>query len=108
MAKTETFDEHWLDADGNPAGGVASSKGVCISWQNGPLGRGDERREPNGGFVENVIAHVISRLEHYQSTKFNCHENESALGHLRLAAHTLNRRTLRRDKADIEGTHKED
>ena len=60
MAKTETFDEHWLDDDGNPAGGVASSKGVCISWQNGPLGRGNERREPNGGFVENVIAHVIS------------------------------------------------
>ena len=50
------FEEHWSDKDGNPAGGVSSGRGFAISWQNGPLGRGVERREPNGAFVEDVIA----------------------------------------------------
>lgn len=44
--------ENWTDNDGNPAGGVVSGNGLCISWQNGPLGRGEERREPNGAFVK--------------------------------------------------------
>ena len=48
------------DADGNPAGGTVSGVGLSISWQNGPLGRGTERREPNGAFVEGVIAAAIS------------------------------------------------
>lgn len=60
------FEEHWCDADGNPAGGVSSGKGFVCSWQNGPLGRGNDRREPNGAFVEDVIQAVIGRIEFYQ------------------------------------------
>ena len=51
------FEEHWVDENGNPAGGVSTGKGLTISWQNGPLGRigTDERSEPNGAFVEDVV-----------------------------------------------------
>ena len=39
MAAQGFFDQHWLDMDGNPAGGVSTGKGFTISWQNGPLGK---------------------------------------------------------------------
>ena len=51
------------DDDGNPAGGMVRGVGLFIQWQNGPLGRGDERREPNGAFVETVIAAAKQRIE---------------------------------------------
>ena len=40
------------DTDTDPAGGFVHGKGFRIDWQNGPLGRGNERQEPNGAFVE--------------------------------------------------------
>lgn len=46
--------ENRVDADGNPAGGSLSGKGLSIEWQDGPLGRGADRKEPNGAFVETV------------------------------------------------------
>ena len=49
------MNEHWVDENGNPAGGITQGVGFTISWQNGPLGTGEERKEPNGAFVENVI-----------------------------------------------------
>jgi len=51
MSKIGHFSEHWRDDKGRPAGGVSSGRGFAISWQNGPLGRGNERRDPNGAFV---------------------------------------------------------
>ena len=80
------FSEHWHDEDGNPSGGVSSGRGFTISWQNGPLGRGNERQEPNGAFVEDVIQAVFRRIEHYQNSKFHCPENVDALLFLRKAA----------------------
>ena len=101
------FSENWLDENGNPAGGVASGRGFAISWQNGPLGRGNDRREPNGAFVEDVLAAVIHRIDFYEASKFACDENELALYHLRLAAAALDDRTRDREKRDVEGTHQE-
>lgn len=99
------FEEHWSDTNENPAGGVSSGRGFTISWQNGPLGRGNERREPNGAFVEDVISAVIGRIEFYQSSRFNCASNDEALFHLRKAADSLDARTREREIRDVEGTH---
>lgn len=99
------FEEHWSDAEGNPAGGTSSGRGFAISWQNGPLGRGDKRRMPNGAFVEDVLAAVIGRIDFYQSTKFACGENAEALYHLRRGAELLDARTRDREQRRVEGTH---
>jgi len=97
--------ENWTDQRGNPAGGVSFGTGFCISWQNGPLGRGDSRREPNGAFVEDVLDAVIKRIEFYQDSRFSCAENASALSALRTAAKFLDDRTRDRESRSVEGVH---
>ena len=97
--------EHRNDADGNPAGGSVSGTGINIEWQNGPLGRGEDRIEPNGAFVEGVIAAAIQRIAYYQATKFSCRENAIALTHLETALLWLNKRTAEREARQVEGTH---
>jgi len=47
--------ENLLDEWNNPAGGSVKGVGLDVVWQNGPLGRGENRKEPNGAFVETVI-----------------------------------------------------
>lgn len=97
--------------DGLPAGGFASAVGIGISWQNGPLGRGEDRREPNGAFVETVIAIAKDRIEFYQEAcggRFACKENEEAAYHLHQALMALETRTMRRERAGTEGTHEPD
>lgn len=96
---------HWTDSNGNPAGGVTQGTGFTISWQNGPLGRGDERREPNGAFVETVIKAAIDRLDFYQGSKFNCERNANALRKLHEALAELENRTAEREQRGVEGTH---
>ena len=100
-------EEHWHDPDGNPAGGMSCGVGFAISWQNGPLGRGKQRREPNGAFVESIIQAAIGRLQFYQSGKFNCEENRAALIFLDNAKEALQNRTKDREKRRVEGTHAE-
>jgi hypothetical protein len=100
------FSEHWKDEQGRPAGGVSTGRGFTISWQNGPLGRGNDRREPNGAFVEDVIQAVIRRIEFYQSTQFHCTDNADALKALQIAAEHLDNRTKNREAREVEGTHK--
>ena len=100
--------ENRVDENGNPAGGSLSGKGLSIEWQDGPLGRGEDRQEPNGAFVETVIAAAESRLEFYQEGKFACADNAEALDLLKQARAVLNRRTLRREAQGVEGTHKID
>lgn len=103
---SQTFkEEHWVDANGNPAGGVSTGTGFTISWQNGPLGRGAERKDPNGAFVETLIQAVIGRIEFYQDSKFNSVENAVALLNLENALIALQSRTARREEAGTEGTH---
>ena len=93
------------DDDGNPAGGYVSCTGMSIRWQDGPLGRGEDRIAPNGAFVESVIEAARQRLAFYQKGKFHCIENQSAIQYLNSALECLSDRTQRREAAGIEGTH---
>lgn len=93
------------DPDQNPTGGWVKGTGIDIKWQDGPLGRGEERKEPNGAFVEGVIAAAIQRLEFFQGSKFKSRENALAITKLEEALHWLNARTANREKRAIEGTH---
>ena len=97
--------ENHDDADGKPAGGWVHGIGLNINWQNGPLGRGDDREEPNGAFVETVIAAVIQRIEYYQAGEFSNLYNEAALTSLRGALSVLNTRTQEREERGVEGIH---
>jgi hypothetical protein len=96
---------HWNDREGRPEGGTTFGPGFTIGWQHGPLGRGDERQEPNGAFVETIIEAAKDRLEYYQSSQFACQENQQAIYHLTDALAILNTRTSRREAAGVEGTH---
>ena len=98
--------ENWVDNDGNPSGGYVYGTGIYIRWQNGPLGRGEDRQEPNGAFVETVIAAAADRIRFYQDSKYNCRENALALTKLEEALHWLNSRTQRREAEGTEGLHK--
>lgn len=99
--------ENWTDPDGNPHGGVVEGVGLNITWQQGPLGRPEDgtRIEPNGAFVETVIAAAVKRIQFYQDSKFNCRENAIALTHLETALLWLNKRTQDREERKVEGTH---
>ena len=105
-----------VDAEGMPAGGTVDLQsssffadgGLKIRWQDGPLGRGDDRRAPNGAFVETVIAAAKSRLEFYQTVcagRFACQANADAIEHLAEALLVLDARTQEREARAVEGTH---
>lgn len=98
---------HNSDANGNPAGGTTTGRGINIEWQNGPLGRSEDgtRIEPNGAFVEGVIAAAIDRLEYYQASKFKCRENALAITKLEEALMWCGYRTSKREAQKVEGTH---
>jgi len=97
--------DNFNDDQGRPAGGTVNGTGLSIVWQNGPLNRGAERLEPNGAFVETVIASALQRIQYYQQTQFSCRENALAVTKLEEALHCLNSRTQRREAAGTEGTH---
>lgn len=101
----EITEIHVLDDDGNPAGGQTGGVGILIDWQAGPLGRGTNRKEPNGAFVEGVIKAALGRLYFYQGTKFKCRENALAITKLEEALHWLNHRTQSRESRGVEGIH---
>jgi hypothetical protein len=101
----ELRQEHSTDAAGNPSGGTTVGRGLDIEWQDGPLSVDGVRREPNGAFVEGVIAAAIGRLEHYQGSKFACRENALAITKLEEALHWLGHRTANREARGVEGTH---
>lgn len=96
---------NWNDSNGNPEGGQSFGNGFAIAWQRGPLGRGENRQEPNGAFVEDVISACVDRLEFYQDGKFNCEANANALDCLYKALEYLNNRTADREARNVEGTH---
>ena len=97
--------QHNVDDHGRPAGGFTEGRGFRIDWQNGPLAVDGQRREPNGAFVEDVIAAAIGRIEHYQASEFHGLHNAVALGHLYAAAEALAERTRDREQRGVEGTH---
>ena len=99
--------QHFNDENDNPAGGTTSGRGISISWQKGPLGRSEDgtRIEPDGAFVEGVIAAALDRLEYYQASKFKCRENALAITKLEEALHWCGHRTAKREAQKVEGTH---
>jgi hypothetical protein len=101
----ECYVANYSDGEGRPAGGVVDGMGLSIRWQNGLLGRGPERKAPNGAFVETVIAVAAKRLEFYQEGPFACEENEIALRKLEEALDWLHTRTEDRERRGVEGTH---
>jgi hypothetical protein len=97
-----------VDENGNTTGGHVSGTGLSIEWQNGPLGRGPERQDPNGAFVETVIAAALQRIEFYQTAsngRFKCRENAVAITKLEEALMWLDKRTRARENRQVEGTH---
>lgn len=97
-----------VDEKGNPAGGYARGTGMEIEWQNGPLGRGDDRKAANGAFVETVLSVVLQRIEFYQTAaekKFACRENAIAITKIQEAMMWLDSRTKARESRQVEGTH---
>ena len=100
--------DNTLDEKGNPTGGTVEGVGLSITWQNGPLGRGNERVAPNGAFVEGCIEAARQRIAFYQSAsngRFACRENALAITKLEEALHWLNARTASREARGVEGTH---
>ena len=93
------------DENGMPFGGGAIGCGIEIKWQEGPLGRGDERKDPNGAFVETVIDIARQRIQYYQDSQFKCRENAIAITKLEEALMWLNKRTQDREIRNVEGTH---
>jgi len=96
--RSEILEAHNVDAEGRPAGGSTFGRGIEIHWQEGPLAVDGVRREPNGAFVEDVIAAALGRLYHYQETKFRCRENALAITKLEEALHWLDARTRDRQR----------
>ena len=96
-----------LDEKGNPTGGHVIGLGIYIYWQNGPLGRGDDRKLPNGAFIEDVIAACVDRLRFYETTRFACANNVDAIFHLESALEALAFRTKEREDRFVEGLHEE-
>jgi hypothetical protein len=104
----EISEWHHVDHQGYPAGGDTSGRGFMIRWQDGPLAVDGVRKEPNGAFVEDIIAAAIGRIEFYQTTaggRFACEENADALVALKEAALRLDDRTKAREARGVEGTH---
>ena len=95
-----------IDENGTPC--EIKGIGLSISWKKGALGRGDERRKPNGAFVETVLSAVLQRLESYQTAndgKFKCRENAIAITKIEEALLWLDKRTRDRESRKVEGTH---
>ena len=104
--RTNIDSSHYTGPGGNPTGGATWSIGLSIAWQRGPLGRGADRKKPNGAFAEDVIAAALDRIQFYQQTsagKFACRQN--AITKLKEALFWLNDRTEEREARRVEGTH---
>lgn len=93
------------NAAGDPTGGSVRSVGLRIDWQDGPLGRGTEKQEPNGAFTEDVILAAIQRLRFYNESKYRCRENSLAITHLEEALHWCQARHQERESRGVQGMH---
>lgn len=72
-----------------------------VHFQEGPI----KENGVNGVANEDLIAMVITRLEHFQSSEFRCRENDVAITKLEEALLWLRKRTMGREKRGIEGTN---
>jgi len=72
-----------------------------IHFQEGPI----KECGVNGVCNEDLIAMVITRLEHFQKSEFACRENALAITKLEEAMLWLRKRTMGREQRGVEGTH---
>jgi|SRR5690606_34371979 len=72
-----------------------------VHFQLGPI----KENGVNGVNNEDLIAMVICRLEHFQKSEFACRENALAITKLEEALLWLRKRTIGREKRNVEGTH---
>lgn len=72
-----------------------------VNFQEGPI----KERGVNGVCNEDLIAMVITRLEHFQKSEFSCRENSLAITKLEEALLWLRKRTMGRENRGVEGTH---
>ena len=73
-----------------------------INFQEGPI----KESGVNGVCNEDLIAMVITRLEHFQKSQFACRDNAVAITKLEEALLWLRKRTMARENRGVEGTHK--
>ena|SRR3989304_4198822 len=93
------------EVDGNPTGGYVSGIGLRIDWQNGPIGRGEDKQQPNGAFLQDVIEACITRLRYFQESKFKCRQNALAITKLEEALMWLQNRIEDRESREVQGTY---
>lgn len=59
----------------------------------------------NGVCNEDLIAMCIDRLDSFQASEFKCRENAIAITKLEEALMWLRKRTMGRERRNVEGTH---
>ncbi|AYJ75222.1 hypothetical protein BSP36_135 [Bacillus phage BSP36] len=72
-----------------------------IDFQSGPI----KENGVNGVMNEDLLAIVITRLQHFQNSEFSCRENEMALTKLEEALMWLNKRRDERKQRGVLGTN---
>lgn len=72
-----------------------------LRFQEGPI----KEHGVNGVTNEDLIAMVITRLDHFNQTDFRCRENSMAITKLEEALLWLRKRTVGRENRGVEGTH---
>ena len=72
-----------------------------IDFQEGPI----KECGVNGVNNEDLILMVLTRLNAFQETEFNCRENACAITKLEEALMWLRKRTMDREARGVEGTH---
>ena len=72
-----------------------------VHFQEGPI----KECGVNGVCNEDLIAMVITRLEHFQKSEFACRENALAITKLEESLLCLRKRTMGREKRGVEGTN---
>lgn len=72
-----------------------------VDFQEGPI----KECGVNGVCNEDLIAMVITRLEHFQKSEFKCRENALAITKLEEALLWLRKRTMGREVRGVEGTN---
>ena len=105
MSENKVRIRNTVDENGDPGGGTFTGRGLNGSFQDGPLGRGEKRKKPNGCFVEDLLMVAEARMQFYQGTRFACDENAKALNHISDALMCLRSRTERREAQGVEGTN---
>lgn len=89
------------DEEAKDGDGAAFECLAKIDFQEGPI----KENGVNGVNNEDLIAMVITRLEGFQNSEFNCRDNAIAITHLEDALLRLRKRTMGRENRGVEGTH---